>query len=203
MAVGDCRVLHFPHGHNGRRRPAQRPGEGEGEAPGLSGRGEGSRPARGPYSGDHVFPEPGSRRLPGAPGRAWGLGAAPLRSRGGWAAASRLLPRPGPGTRGATAQLLGNRSPSGAPPRPFWEKGSRPRRPAPITNQRAQSARKRDGEGSHWAQRLPHTGEAVLSPVSPASRGGPHSPFVGQVVFRCEGSWRPSSAPLTRAGLPG
>lgn len=51
------------------------------------------------------------------------LGAAPLRSRGGWAAALQLLPRPGPGTRGATAQLLGNCSPSGAPPRPFWEKG--------------------------------------------------------------------------------
>lgn len=48
------------------------------------------------------------------------------RARGGWAAASRLPPRARPGTRLATAPLLGNRSPSGAPPRPFWEVGSRP-----------------------------------------------------------------------------
>lgn len=40
--------------------------------------------------------------------------------------ASRLLPRARPGTRRATAPLLGNHSPSGAPPRPFWEEGSRP-----------------------------------------------------------------------------
>ena len=126
--MGDCRVLHSPHGHNGRRRPAQRPGEGE--APSFStGQRQGSRPAR-----DHPPPTAETTFSWGQaqfgflapPGGLRGPGLHLSRARGGWAAASRLPPRARPGTRLATAPLLGNRSPSGAPPRPFWEVGSRP-----------------------------------------------------------------------------
>lgn len=131
VAVGDCRVLHSPHGHNGRRRPAQRPGEGE--APSLStGQRQGSRPARDPPQLRLRFPGDRPRLASWHPRELRGPGLHLSRGRGGWAAASRLPPRARPGTRLATAPLLGNRSPSGAPPRPFWEVGSRPRRPAPA-----------------------------------------------------------------------
>lgn len=144
MAVGGCRVLHSPHGHNGRRRPAQRLGEGE--APGLSsGQGEWARPPRGPPTAETTFSCGQAQGGFLAPWRGFrGRGLHLSRAQGGWAADSRLPPRARPGTRPATAPLLGNRSPSGAPPRPFWEEGSRPRRPAsarPISEPRWHGSR--------------------------------------------------------------
>lgn len=81
------------------------------------------------------------------------------RARGGWAAASRLPPRARPGTRLATAPLLGNRSPSGAPPRPFWEVGSRPGGPP----RRSQSM----SLGSKEAER-----RGLPLGIAPATHGG-------------------------------
>lgn len=106
--------------------------------------------SRGPQSGDLVFLGPGPRRPPGAPCRAQGREAA-TRSCPGWVgwglAYSSRSPRPG--TRRATAPLLGNCPPSGAPPRPLWKEGSRPRGPP----QRSQSAGRIGTEAGR--QRLP------------------------------------------------
>lgn len=132
--MGDCRVLHSPYGHNGRRRLAQR--RGESEAGPLLRSGRRVEACARPPTAKTTFSwgqARGSFLVP--PGGLGGRGMPLSGAQGGWAAASRLLPRSGPGTRRATAPLLGNRSPSGAPPRPFWEEGSRPRRPA----QRSQS----------------------------------------------------------------
>ena len=48
-----------------------------------------------------------------------------------------------------------------------------------------------------------HTKDLFLLHLRRASRGGPHTPFIGQVVSGRECSSRPSSALRTGAGLPG
>ena len=136
------------------------------------------------------------------PGGLRGPGLHLFRARGGWAAASRLPPRARPGTRLATAPLLGNRSPSGAPPRPFWEVGSRPGGPPRRSQSMSLGSKEAERRGLPLGT-APATHGGGGSPASPASCGGPQTPFIGQVVSGRERSSRPSSAPRTGAGLPG
>nr|XP_021495382.1 uncharacterized protein LOC110550084 [Meriones unguiculatus] len=143
---------------------------------------------RGSHRGDLVLLRPGPRRPPGAPCRARGPEAATRRSPGWVGRGLAYGPcSPRPGTRRATAPLLSNRLPSGAPPRPLWKEGSRPRGPP----QHSQSAGRTGTEAGRpglplGAAPVRHKGGGALT-CEPSEPWGATSPLHRPGSFQTPG----------------